>query len=136
MADKLELAIIDEDLKARTVKKYPVSDSGYQIKVKKGGEAHFMPKFDNDSFIDLPRKLFFPFKTGWRRIYFAKKGAKKCVNFKTGEVHGPDPERVMEAAGSTMLKDLGKEKQETSMFMWIQLALTVIILLKVLGVIP
>ena len=53
MTKKVKLAIFDKDLKARTVKEYPISDNGEQIKVVSGGEGHFMPKFDNDSFIEL-----------------------------------------------------------------------------------
>ena len=116
-----------------SVKKYPVSDSGDHITVVKGGEGHFMPKFDNTSFIEFPRKFLF-WNIGYEKMYFARKASKKCVNFKTETVSGPDPELVKIAAGATMLKDLGKEKQDTSMIQWITLAAVILILLKVLGV--
>lgn len=132
MARKVKLAIFDIDLRA-SVKKYPVSDSGDRIKVVKGGEGHFMPKFDNTSFIEFPKKFLF-LNIGYEKVYFARKASKKCVDFNTESVAGPDPELVKEAAGATMLKDLGKEKQDTSMIQWITLAAVILILLKVLGV--
>lgn len=108
MTEKVKLAIFDNDLKARIVKKYEISDSGDQIKVKSGGEGHFMPRFDNDSFIEFSRPWYFG--GGWNRVYFVKKGAKECVNFKTAKVSGPDPEQVKRSVGSTLLDQLGKEK--------------------------
>ncbi len=136
MTKKVKLAIFDKDLKARTVKMFDVSESGEQITVKSGGEGHFMPSFDNDSFIEFPKRAFPTFwRVVWDRVYFARKGAKKCVNFQTEKVEGPDPELVLEAAGTEMLRNLGKEKTETSLITYIMLALLLIITLKVLGVI-
>ena len=136
MSKKVKLAIFDKDLKARTVKKYPVSDSGEQIKVKSGGDGHFMPSFDNESFIEFPKRAFPAlWRISWDRVYFARKGAKTCVNFKTAKVEGPDPELVLEAAGTEMLRNLGKEKQETSLISYITLALLIIVLLNLLGVV-
>ena len=136
MTKKVKLAIFDIDLKARTVKKYPVSESGDKIKVKSGGEGHFMPSFDVESYIEFPRRSFPAlWRISWDRVYFARKGAKSCVNFDTEKVAGPDPELVLEAAGTEMLRNLGKEKSETPMISYISLALLIIILLYQLGVI-
>lgn len=133
MARKVKLATFDIDLRA-SVNKYPVSDSGDHIKVVKGGEGHFMPKFDNTSFIEFPRKFLF-LTIGYEKVYFARKASKKCVDFQTETVSGPDPELVKIAAGATMLKDLGKEKQDTSMIQWVTLAGVIFIILNLLGVI-
>ena len=136
MSKKVKLAIFDKDLKARTVGKFPVSDSGEQIKVKSGGDGHFMPSFDNESYIEFPRRKFPAFWIiYWDRVYFARKGAKECVNFKTGKVEGPDPELVIEAAGTEMLRNLGKEKTETPITTYIMLALLLFITLNLLGVV-
>ena len=132
MARKLKLAVFDIDGKA-TLRSYPVSDSGDRIRVKKGGEGHFMPQFDHTSFIELARPWYKG--GGSERIYFARKGAKKCVNFKTGVVGDPDPELVKIAAGSTMLKDLGKEKQEMTWQTWMMLGILILLLLYQMGVI-
>ena len=136
MSKKVKLAIFDSDLKARTVKKYPVTDDGSKIRVVSGGENHFMPSFDNDSFIEFPRRsLLPPFGIKWDRVYFARKKAKKCVNFKTGEVPGPDPELVKKAAGMTMLTELGKDKTDIHPLFYIMLLILLGIALKVFGVI-
>ena len=136
MTKMIKLAIFDKDFKARTVAKYPVSDTGEQIKVKSGGEGHFMPSFDNDSYIEFPKRDLSSFwRVSWDRVYFVSKGSKACVNFKTEKVEGPDPELVKIAAGSTMLKDLGKEKSDTALITYVMLGLLLIITLKVLGVI-
>lgn len=136
MSKKLKLAILDEDLKARTIKKYDVSESGKQIKVVSGGEGHFMPSFDNDSFIELPKRLW-KINLGWDRIYFVKKGAKKCINFKSGEAFGPDPEQLKRSVGSTLLNQLGQDKPPfPSWIVYLILLVVVGIAAKVFGAIP
>ena len=133
MSQKVKLAIFDNDLKARTVKKFDVSDSGDQIKVKSGGESHFMPQFDNDSFIEFPRPWYLG--GGWNRIYFVKKGAKACVNFSTEHVPLPDPEQVKKSVGSTLLDELGKEKPPfPTWIIYLILLLAIGTALKVFGV--
>ena len=137
MTKKVKLAIFDKDLKARTVKLFPVSDSGEQVKVKSGGEAHFMPYFGNESFIEFPyRALSSPWRISWDRIYFVKKGAKQCVDFKTEIVYGPDPEDMKKAVSSSLLDKLGKD--EPAFPSWIIYAILVVsigVALKVFGVI-
>ena len=46
-----------------------------------------------------------------------------------------DPEQILDAARADMIKNFGKQEQQTSMMTWIQLAVSIIILLKVMGVI-
>ena len=123
-------------MKARTYRNFPVTDDGAKIQVKRGGKANFNPSFDNDSFIELPKRaLFRPWKVNWHRVYFAPNGAKACVNFQTETVLEPDPSLVMKAASSEMLQNLGKEKPETSFLTYLQLGLLIFIVLKLLGVI-
>lgn len=136
MSKKVKLAVYDKDLKARIYKKFPVSDDGTKILVKRRETENFNPEFDNDSFIEFPkRSLFKPWALSWQRVYFAPKLAKKCVNFQTKTVLEPDPSLVLKAARTTMLNNLGREKAETSLLTWIQIGLLVFIALKVLGVI-
>lgn len=137
LSKQVELAIFDNDLKARTVKKYDLSEDGTKIRVKSGGEAHWMPTFDNDSFLELPkRKKYFLFGSmTWRRLYFVKRNAAKCVDFKTETVSGPDPEQLKEAVGGLMLKDLGKGGQETPLWVYIIVLGILAIAGKVFGVI-
>jgi len=136
MTKKVKLAVFDKDLKARTVKLFPVSDSGEQIRVKSGGEAHFMPYFGNDSFIEFPyRALTSPWKISWDRIYFVKKGAKQCVDFETETVYGPNPEDMKNAVSSSLLGKLGTD--EKAFPVWIIYAILLMnigVVLKVFGV--
>ena len=135
MTRKVKLAIFDADLKA-TTKKYPISDSGNHILVTKGGEKHFMPTFDNTSFIEFPVRFPWSFwKTSYERIYFVRKLAKKCVNFKTEEIEGPSPEFVKEMGAKVMLDRLNKQKQETGWQIWLLLAVSIFTLLSVMGVV-
>ena len=134
MTKKLKLAILDGDNRARIVKKYPISDSGKQIKVIKGGEGHFMPAFDNESYIELPKRFLF-LNMGYERLYIAKKGAKKCVNFKTGYVSTPDIEQLKESVGATLLNKIGEKKEAfPAWIIYLILLMNFGIALKVFGV--
>jgi len=83
MTKKLKLAIFDRDLKAREFKHFDVTDDGSKIRVRTGGKRNFNPTFDNDSFIEFPRRsLVPPFNITWDRVYFARNGAKACVRFR------------------------------------------------------
>ena len=135
MTKKVKLAIIDSDLKARTMGHYPVSDDGTQIRVKSGGEGHFMPKFDNDSFIEIPKK-FLRFQTGWERLYIVKSKATACVNFKTGDVPSPDLEQLKESVGSTLLNKIGEKKEPfPAWIIYLIVLINLAIAAKVFGVI-
>lgn len=127
LTKKVKLAIIDSDLKARTVGYYPISEDGTQIRVISGGEGHFMPKFDNDSFIELPKKILW-FNIGWDRLYVVRKHAKACVNFTTEDVSSPDIEQLKESVGATLLNKIGEKKEAFPA--WI----IYLILLAVLGI--
>lgn len=141
MTKKVELAVFDKDLKARTVGKFPLSKDGTKIKVRTGGKRNFSPSFDHSSYIEFPyRSLVTPWRISWKRVYFVRNAASECVNFHRTpegftEVPQPDPEIVMEAAEAAILKGIGKDKQETPMILYIILAAVAITLLKVLGVI-
>lgn len=135
MANKVTLAIFDNTLKA-TVNKYEVSKDGTKIVVVSGGEGHFMPSFNNDSFIEFPKKKWEIWKPQWTRIYFVSKKGKKCVDFSTTPptVSSPDPEQLKIAVGSTMLGQIGKDKQETPLVIWLILAGVVFSILFQMGV--
>lgn len=136
MTKKVNLAIFDRDLKAREFGKYPVTDDGTKIQVRKGGKRNFNPTFDNDSYIEFPYRSMLSFwKISWKRIYFAPNGAKACVNFRTLEVLDPDPSLVMEAAESEILRNIGKEKAEIPLVLYVILAVVIFVALRVFGVI-
>jgi len=134
MARKVTLAIFDNDLRIKQGK-YELSKDGTKIIVKSGGEAHWAPSFDNDSFLEFPyRALTSPWKLSYRRIYFVKKKGSECVNFTTGKVTGPSEEQLKEAIGAIAFKNLGKEDKETTLISYLTLGIAFIILLSQLGV--
>lgn len=135
MPKMIKTVIFDGDLRAE-IKKYPVSDSGNHILVKKGGEGHFMPTFDKGSFLDMPyRSLSSPWKISYQKTYFVRKFAKKCVNFETEALDGPSPEFIEELGAKVMLDRLNKQKQETGWQIWLLIAISIFTLLIVMGVI-
>ena len=135
MTKKVKLAIIDSDNIARTVGLYPISDDGTQIRVVSGGEGHWMPKFDNDSYIELPKK-FLRIQTGWTRLYIVKQKASACINFKTGDVPTPDMEQLKESVGATLLNRIGEKKDAfPAWLIYLILVIVLGIAAKVFGVI-
>lgn len=136
---KLNVAIFDNDLKCRPIKKYEISDNGTQIRIKSGGTEHFMPTFDNNSFLEIPtRKKFLLFGDRiYKRIYFVKNKGEKCVNFHTGEVKGPNPEQSKEAIGASLLKQVGQVALRIPTSIYVLLIanlLMSLVMMKVLGV--
>jgi len=130
------LAIIDKDLKIRTLKKYPLSKNGQQIHVVSGGEGHFMPQISNTSYLEVPlgAKKFILFGVrAFRRVYFAMNKATKCIDFASGDVALPSPEELKKAIGSTMLGQIGKDKVEVTWRDWAILILSFLTFLIVLN---
>ena len=132
---KVFLAIIDKDLKIRTLKKYPLSKNGQQIHVISGGEAHFMPVITNTSDLEFPyRSITSIWKIFYRRIYFAMNKAKQCIDFESGEVSLPSPEEMKKAIAATLLGKLNVEKTETPIIWYIILLVLLAIAGNVFGV--
>jgi len=135
MARKVNVAVFDNDLRVEILKR-EISDTGNKIRITSGGTGNWKPSYDNDSFLEFPyRSLFSFWKTSWRRIYFVKKRGKKCVNFNTGEVKGPDPEDLEQAIGAVGLNKLGNQKQEIHIIFYIIVLILIGIALKVFGAI-
>lgn len=83
MTEKLKTLVIDRDLKGRMFESFPVTKDGSKINIKSGGKGHFNPLFDNDSFVEFPRRsLIPPFKTVYDRVYIVRNGAKACYRFR------------------------------------------------------
>lgn len=136
MGDRVKLAIIDSDLKVRKQGKYEISERGDSIKVITGGENHFQPKIDGDSYLEFYRRsLIPPFRKVWERVYFVRNKAPKCVNFKTLEVFMPDAEQLKKAVASTMLSKIGREETKVNPIFYVILIILIGIALKVFGVI-
>ncbi len=136
MARKVTLAIFDNDLRVKQGK-YELSEDGTKIKVKSGGEAHWMPSFDNNSFMEFPyRSPFAPWKISWRRVYFVKKKGSKCVDFATDPptVTGPSEEQLKQAIGAVAFGNLGKEDNQPTWITYATLAISALTFLLVSGV--
>lgn len=134
---KLNLAVIDADLKIRTLKKYPLSANGRHIAVVTGGENHFMPKITNTSYLEFPtgKKYLFFGERNYKKIYFVMNKAKNCIDFKSGDVSLPSPEELKKAISATMLNKLGKpEESFPPWIIYLILFFVLGIALKVFGV--
>lgn len=139
MTRKVETAIFDNDLRCH-VGKYVISEDGTQIRIKSGGESHFMPTFNNDTFLELPkRKKYLLFgEQLYRRLYIVKKKASACVDFR-GEpvkIPLPDREQLKQSLAATSLNKIGKPEQNfPSWIIWVILATNLLLVLSQLGVI-
>lgn len=124
------------DLKIRKLNRYPLSSNGRQITVVNGGEGHFMPVITNTSYLEFPSwKRYYLFgERTHKRIYFAMNKAKKCIDFESGEVGLPSPEQMKEAIASTMLGQIGREKQDMTWRDWAVLILSFLSFLMLLNI--
>ena len=133
---KLNVAIFDNNQRCK-VGKYEVTSTGSKIDIKQGGKEHFKPYFDSESYLEFPyRALSSPWKISYKRMYFVRKLAKKCVNFGLDpiEVPLPDPQQVIDAANSELIKNFGKETKDTPWVLWAILGINLFILLSYMGV--
>jgi len=136
MTDKVKVLIFDQDLKVRRQGYFPISKNGAQIEIVSGGEGHFMPALEKGSYLEIPKKsLLPPFRTTYERWYFVRNRAKQCVNFETGEVYGIDDDSIIEAANSEIIRNYGRQKQETPFIMYIIILMLLFIIANQLGVI-
>lgn len=138
MTRKVNVGLFDKDLKVE-IKKYPLNSDGTKIEIVSGGEGHFMPAIDNESFLEFPswKKYILFGERSYKRIYLAMKWSRKCVNFHTPEVVGPDPKEVIKAARAEIIKNYGNRKLELPWYLTVFLLLNfflTIIIAHVLGV--
>jgi len=136
MTRKVTAAVFDNDLRC-TIKQYDVSEDGTKIRIKSGGEGHFMPTFDNDSFLEFPYRHPLSFwKVSYRRFYIVFNKAKACVNFRTNEIYGQDLEQLKSSIAATSLDKLGKQSPPfPSWVIYMILLLCIGITMKVFGMI-
>lgn len=128
MTKKIKVAIFDASQRAE-IKNCEITDDGQKIRIKSGGKAHFMPSFDNTSYLDMKTTL------GYKRIYFVRKNASSCMNFQTEKVPMPDPKQVIDATGAELVTNFGKEKIDIPWYVYLIMLLLLGIALKVYGVI-
>lgn len=114
MGRKIRVCVFDNDHRV-TEKDYELSEAGDRINIVAGGAGYFMPEIDNDSFLEFPSwKKFILFgERTYKRKYFVNNRAKKCYNFKTGEISHPDLEGLKRALANDQLGKIGTEKESS-----------------------
>ncbi len=132
MTQKVRVAIFDGNLRAE-IKKYELTDDGNQIRILKGGKKHFYPDFNESSYLDIKKRRLLG--GGYTRIYFVRRNASKCVDFKTESVGSVDPKQVIDAASSELIKNFGKEEKGVPWYIWVLFLILIGIALRVFGVI-
>lgn len=105
---KVKVAIFDADGRCK-IEKHPLSTNGKQININSGGTEHFMPHFDRNCILQIPRlkKFLFFGERSFEPVYFVANKAKKCVNFSIPEVYGPSPEELKNAVGALIATKIG-----------------------------
>ena len=131
---KVKTAVFGNDNRVEW-KNYELNDSGNRISIVKEGAGYFMPEIDNDSPLYFPSwKKFILFgERTYTRVYFVNNKAKKCYDFKRGELSLPDLEAIDTSIASTQLNKIGSPIQDIPWQIWAILASTVLNLLFVLN---
>ena len=139
MADKVKTAVFGKDLRVE-LKNYELSASGNKINIVSAGDGYFMPEIGPTNFLDFPslkRYYLFGPRT-YKRVFFARKKASKCVDFGTDEgiVYGPDSEQLKKANMALLATKIGQDaNKETPWYIWFILIVLIGVTLKVFGVI-
>jgi hypothetical protein len=142
MADKVKTAIFGKDLRV-TLKDHSLSANGNKINIVPEGAGYFMPEIGPTKFLDWPSyKRYFLFgPRTYKRIFFARKKAAKCVDFGTDEgiVYGPDEEQLKKANLNLLAEKIGQDASKgTPWYMWailVSSVMNLLLLLQVSGVI-
>ena len=101
-------------------KNYELNESGNRISIVKEGAGYFMPEIDNDSPLYFPSwKKFILFgERTYKRVYFVNNKAKKCYDFKKGEMSLPDLEQIDNSIASTQLNKIGSPVEDIPWQLW------------------
>ena len=140
MTEKIDLFIIDKDLRVREHGKFEVGD-GDKIRYKSGGTENWNPTLTETSFIEKKgwKKYLLFGPRNWKREYYVMRKGAGCIDFKTEHVPTPDSEALKKANLSLLAKEVGSSAVKTIPWQtWAILLLTVlnvILSLRVAGVI-
>ena len=113
MGKKVKTAVFGNDNIVEW-KRYELNDSGNRLSIVKEGAGYFMPEIDNDSPLYFPSwKKFILFgERTYTKVYFVNNKAKKCYDFKRGEMSLPDLEAIDTSIASTQLNKIGSPVQD------------------------
>jgi len=110
MTEKIKLFIIDKDLRIRESGNFEVGDAD-KVKYKSGGTENWNPVIGETTYIEKKgwKKYVLFGQRNWVREYYTIRKGEKCIDFKTGDVPTPNPEKLKLANASLLAKDIGKD---------------------------
>jgi hypothetical protein len=140
LTEKIKLFIIDKDLRVRESGNYEVGDAD-KVRYKSGGTENWNPLIGETTYIEKKgwKKYLIFGPRNWVREYYTIRKGEKCIDFKTGDVPTPNPEKLKLANASLLARDIGKDSDDGIPWqMWatfIFSLLTFFLMLNVAGVI-
>jgi len=134
MGRKVNVAVFGNDNIVEW-KKYELNEAGDKISIVKEGAGYFMPEIDNDSPLYFPswKKYLLFGERQYKKVYFVNNKAKKCYDFKRGEISLPDLEQIDNSIGSTQLNKIGNPDNGIPWQLNALLLLAIIITMLILG---
>lgn len=120
MTEKINLFIIDKDLRVREEGMYEVGDAD-KIRYKSGGTENWNPQFGETTYIEKKgwKKWLLFGPRNWKREYYVMRKGEKCIDFKTRDIPTPNPTKLKLANASMLAKDIGKDSEPSTPWqMW------------------
>lgn len=140
MTEKINLFIIDKDLRIREHGKYEVGDAD-KIRLKSGGTENWNPLIGETTHIEKKgwKKYILFGERNWVKEYYVMRKGEKCIDFKTPDIPTPNPEALKQANLALLARDIGKDSNPSIPWqMWgafILSLLTFVMVLNISGVI-
>jgi len=140
MTEKINLFIIDKDLRIRESGKFEVGDAD-KITYKSGGTENWNPIIGETTYLEKKgwKKWLLFGQRNWIREYYILRKGEKCIDFKTADIPTPNPEALKKANAALMAKDIGKDAAPSTPWqVWatfIFSLLTFLLMLQMSGVI-
>jgi hypothetical protein len=115
MTEKINLFIIDKDLRIREHGKYEVGDAD-KIRYKSGGTENWNPMIGETTYLEKKgwKKWILFGERNWIREYYILRKGEKCIDFKTADVPTPNPAKLKLANAGLLAKDIGKDSNPTT----------------------
>ena len=140
MTEKINLFIIDKDLRIRESGKFEVGDAD-KIKYKSGGTENWNPLIGETTYVEKKgwKKWLLFGQRNWTREYYILRKGEKCIDFKTADVPTPSSDSLKKANLSVLAREIGKDTSPSTPWqVWaafIFSLLTFILMLNMAGVI-
>jgi hypothetical protein len=137
LTEKINLFIIDKDLRIRESGMFEVGDAD-KIRYKSGGTENWNPIIGETTYIEKKgwKKYLLFGDRNWKREYYILRKGEKCIDFKTPDIPTPNPNSLKKANLSLLAREIGSDaKPDVPWYAWIQLALIGFLTLLQMGVI-